>query len=68
MYSKIAEFTIGLVPLEINTQNEELTAAKISFVYFYVTYATYAKIEYVRIRTYYSKNRIRTLRILELCN
>jgi len=26
---------------------------------------TYAKIEYVSVRTYISKNRIRTLRILE---
>ena len=33
---------------------------------FYVTYATYAKIEYVRIRTYYSENRIRRIRMLEL--
>ena len=28
---------------------------------------TYAKIEYVSVRTYLSKNRIRTLRILEPC-
>jgi len=30
------------------------------------TYATYAKLEYVRIRTYSSRNRLRTLRKLEL--